>query len=120
MRINGEPLNSAGDLADTTDASPFGQWFTGVGMAVLVAIYAAHCLLNQYAVLPSRYRLVEYHGLAATSLGSLYLSIAVFMHLHFFWTASPRYWGYAQLGKLIAAAGMIGSVGLFFFAVLAS
>jgi hypothetical protein len=120
MRINREPLNPAGDLADTTNASPFGQWFTGVGMAALVAIYAAHCLLTQYAVLPSRYRLVEFQGLAATALGSLYLSIAVFMHLHFFWTASPRYWGYAQLGKLIATAGIIGSVGLFFFAALTS
>ncbi len=120
MRINREPLNSAGDLADTTDARPFGQWFTGVGLAVLVAIYAADCLLTQHAVLPSRYRLVEYEGLAATALGSLYLSIASFMHLHCFWTAGPRYWGYAQFGKLIAAAGIVGSVGLFFLAVLAS
>jgi hypothetical protein len=117
-----DPLNSADELADTTDASPAGQWLTGVGLAALLAAYAVDCLLTGQATLPLRQsgRFFECHGLSATALGSLYLCIAVFMHLHWFWTASPRFWGYAQLGKLIAALGMIGSVGLFFFAELAS
>ena len=122
MRSYWEPLNSADDLADTTDASPAGQWFTGVGLAALLAAYAVNCLLTGQATLPSRGPIgfIECEGLSATALGSLYLCIAAFMHLHWFWTASPRFWGYAQLGKLIAALGMIGSVGVFFFAVLAS
>jgi hypothetical protein len=52
--------------------------------------------------------------------GVLYLCIATFMHMHWFWTASPRFWGYAQLGKMIAAVGVIGSLAFFFIAVLAS
>jgi hypothetical protein len=51
--------------------------------------------------------------LAAIALGLLYFCIALFMHLHFFWTASPRFYGYAQLGKLITTVGTIGSVGLY-------
>jgi hypothetical protein len=121
MRSDWEPLGSADELADTTDASPFGQWFKGVGLAALLAAYAVDCLLTGQATLPSRRlgRFVEFHGLSATALGSLYLCIAAFMHLHWFWTASPRFWGYAQLGKLIAAIGIIASVAVFFFAVLA-
>jgi hypothetical protein len=42
------------------------------------------------------------------------------MHMHWFWTASPRFWGYAQLGKMIAALGVIVSLVFFFVAVLAS
>jgi len=122
MGTNWNPLNSADELADTTDASPAGQWLTGVGVAVLLAAYAIDCLLTGEATLPLRRSgsFYQCYGLSATALGSLYLCVALFVHLHWFWTASPRFWGYAQLGKLIAALGMIGSVGVFFFAVLAS
>jgi hypothetical protein len=121
MRFYWEPLSSADDLAGTTDASPFGQWFKGVGLAAVLAAYAVDCLLTGQATLPSRRPdgFTEFQGLSATALGSLYLCIAVFTHLHWFWTSSPRYWGYAQLGKLIAAVGIIASVAVFFFAVLA-
>jgi hypothetical protein len=37
---------------------------------------------------------VKVEGLGAISTGFLLLSIAAFIHLHWFWTASPRFWGY--------------------------
>jgi hypothetical protein len=111
------------DWADTTDARPFGQWAYGVALAAVAAIYAINVLVTQRASLPSRHgaiALTEYDGLPAMGLGSTYLALAVFMHLHYFWSASPRFWGYAQLGKMLAAAAVIGGIGVFFFAVLAS
>jgi hypothetical protein len=41
------------------------------------------------------------------------------MHMHWFWTSSPRFWGYGQLGKMIAAAGIIVSLVFFLLDVLA-
>ena len=107
-------------LADTTEASPFGQWFAGVAVATLLASYAIWCLITRHALFLSGrpIRLVEFDGPCATAIGILYLCIAAFMHLHWFWTASPRFWGYAQLGKMIAAAGVIGSLAFFFIAAL--
>jgi hypothetical protein len=113
----------ADELADTTDAGPLGQWLIGVVLAALVGVYAVDCLVTGRAAVPSHRwpnPFTEAEGLAATALGVLYLCIALFMHLHFFWTASPRFYGYAQLGKLIATAGTIGSVGLYYFAVFQS
>jgi hypothetical protein len=110
------------DWADTTDARPFGRWAYGVALAAVVAVYAISVLVTQHASLPSRHGTVgfiEYDGLSATALGSVYLAIAVFTHLHYFWSASPRFWGYAQLGKMLAAVAVIGGIGVFFFAVLA-
>jgi hypothetical protein len=110
------------DWAETTDARPFGQWFYGVGLAAIVAVYAISVLVTRHASLPSRHGtigFIPYDGLPATALGSVYLAIAVFTHLHYFWTPSPRFWGYAQLGKMLAAVAVIGGIGVFFFAVLA-
>jgi hypothetical protein len=92
MRLTGPPIDSFGDLADTTNASPFWQWVNGVGVAPIIAVYGVVCLVTQHAVLPSRFGLVHYEDLAATGLGSLYLSVALFLHLHCFWTTSPNYW----------------------------
>jgi hypothetical protein len=121
MRVNRQFPDFEG-LADTTGASPFGQWFAGIGLATLVAGYAVRCLVTGHAMFLSGrpIRFVEFHGLSATAIGGLYLCIAAFMHMHWFWTASPRFWGYAQLGKMIAALGVIVSLVFFFVAVLAS
>jgi hypothetical protein len=118
------PLPDLEPLADTTEASPFSQWFAGVALATLLASYAVWCLITGHAMFfsgrPNRLiRLVEFDRPCATAIGLLYLCIAAFMHLHWFWTASPRFWGYAQLGKMIAAVGVIGSLLFFFIAMLA-
>jgi hypothetical protein len=47
------------------------------------------------------------------------LSLAAFVHLHWFWTASPRFWAYAQLGKMAAAAAIVASLAALGYAMLA-
>ena len=46
------------------------------------------------------------------------LGLAAFVHLHWFWTASPRFWAYAQLGKMVAAAAIVVSLAVLAFAML--
>ncbi len=119
-RYNPEIGDGAESLADTTDAGPVGQWLTGVGLAALLAAYAIFCFWTGRALIPGRRGtfLWEVYGPAANAAATIYLSIAVFMHLHGFWTASPRFWAYAQLGKLLAAAGIIAGLIALVVAVL--
>jgi hypothetical protein len=123
MRSDRGRFDSADELTDTTDAGPLGRWLSGVVLASLVGVYAVACLVTGRAAVPSHRwpnPFTEAEGLAATALGMLYLCLALFLHLHFFWTASPRFYGYAQLGKLITKVGTIGSVGLYYVAMFQS
>jgi hypothetical protein len=115
-------LNSADELSDTTSASPFNQWAVGMGVAAAIAVYACYCFWTNTAVLPGgRIRLVIHlTGLAARAVASGWLSLAVFVHLHWFWTASARFWGYAQLGKMATAAALVASLAVLAYAMLMS
>ena len=120
MRFYRGSFPSGSDLADTTGAGPFGQWFAGVGLAALLGVHGVFCLITGRALFPSGrpLRLVEYQDFCARAIATVYLSTALFMHLHWFWTASPRFWGYAQLGKMISAIGIIAGFLLFLYGVV--
>jgi hypothetical protein len=111
--------DGADELSDTTDASPFSQWAVGVGVAAAIAGYALYCFWTGTAVLPGgRFRwVIHVQGLAARAVASGWLSLAAFVHLHWFWTASPRFWGYAQLGKALALAAIVASLGVLGYEV---
>jgi hypothetical protein len=55
--------------------------------------------------------------MGAIATGFFFLSIAAFIHLHWFWTASPRFWGYAQLGKIIAVCAAVAALATLVYAV---
>lgn len=113
-------VDAADELSDTTDASPFSQRAIGVGAAAAIAGYALYCFWTGSALLPgNRYQpVIHLQGLAARAAASGWLSLAAFVHLHWFWTASPRFWGYAQLGKLLALAGIVASLGVLGYAMV--
>jgi hypothetical protein len=121
MRRGDFYLNSADDLSDTTAASPFNQWLVGVGVAAAIAVYALYCFWTGTAILPGgrpMYRVIHLQGLAARAVASGWLSLAAFVHLHWFWTASPRFWAYAQLGKMACAAAIVASLAVLAYAML--
>jgi hypothetical protein len=61
---------------------------------------------------------IHLQGLAARAVASGWLSLAAFVHLHWFWTASPRFWGYAQLGKMAAMVALVASLAVLGYAML--
>jgi hypothetical protein len=113
-------LDGADELSDTTSASPFNQWAVGLGVAAAIAVYALYCFWTGMAILPGgRFqRVIHLTGLAARAVASGWLSLAALVHLHWFWTASPRFWGYAQLGKMAAAAALVASLAVLGYATL--
>jgi hypothetical protein len=120
MRKTDFYLSSADELSNTTDASPFNQWAVGVGVAAAIAVYALYCFCTDTAILPGgRFqRVIHLQGLAARAVASGWLSLPAFAHLHWFWTASPRFWGYAQLGKMAVLAAIVASLAVLSYAML--
>lgn len=58
-------------------------------------------------------RLAHYAGVEAVALGVAYLAVAVFVHCHCFLMTFDAFYGHGEIGKIIAAALFLGSVGLF-------
>jgi hypothetical protein len=119
MRKTDFYLSSADELSDTTNASPFHQWAVCVGAAAAIAVYALYCFWTDTAILPGGrlQPVIHLQGLAARAVASGWLSLAAFVHLHWFWTAS-RFWGYAQLGKMLAMVALIASLAVLGYAML--
>jgi len=113
-------LDGADELSDTTSASPFNQWAVGLGVAAAIAVYALYCFRTGTAILPGGrlQPVIHLTGLAARAVASGWLSLAAFVHLHWFWTSSPRFWAYAQLGKLAAATALVASLAVLGYAML--
>jgi len=132
MRKTDFYLDGADELSDTTSASPFNQWAVGLGVAAAITAYALYCFWTGTAILPGgRFQpVIHLQGLAALRSSPLVplrergrargarLSLAAFVHLHWFWTASPRFWGYAQLGKMLAPAALVASLAVLGYAML--
>lgn len=112
--------NHVGDLGDATSAGAVQKWLVGVVFALLLGNYAVQCLLDQSAVILGikPLRIVEVRGTEAIALGALFLSAAVFTHCHWFWSDHPRFYGYAQLGKILSLLAAIGSLGAFFYHII--
>jgi hypothetical protein len=115
-------------LADTSDAGFFRRWMLGVGLAAVFGACAFYCFWTGRAVVPAgsiRHAgqetkdviFARVHGVGAVATGIIYLSIAAFIHLQWFWTSSPRFWGYAQLGKLIAIGVAVAAVVTLVFVI---
>jgi hypothetical protein len=103
----------AEELAGSTSAGRVERWIVGVVFAVVLALYSVVCIVSQSAFYP-RVRplgLIEVQGTQARAVGVLYLSAALFIHCHWFWSAHTDYHGYAQVGKLLSLVGILVGVG---------
>lgn len=95
-----EATDSLSDDASSPD--PFARWGNGVGFACIPLITGLMSILYQSSYFPGRtggLRLVHYDGKEAVALGIGYVAIAVFMHGHYFWSVSDRYYFVSQILK---------------------
>src|SRR5688572_18471244 len=110
-------VDLAGGLAENAAADPASRWGLGVGAALLTACYGTYCVLAQRAWVPRTRPLGihEWQGATAVAIGLLVLCLAAVMHCHWFWSSHPRWHGFGQLGKLVAVAGVVASLGWLFY-----
>lgn len=62
--------------------------------------------------------LVETQGVNAVAVCTMYLSAALFIHCHWFWSDHPVYHGYAMLGKIVGWIGVIIAMAWLFYRVI--
>jgi hypothetical protein len=104
------------DLADHFSGTPtptfWSKWFGGVIVPLCMIAYALRCLvLQQAALVGYRNAKFELSGRQAVFLGLAWLSGAFFLHFHYFWSSLKRLWIFANLGKTISLACLIGTFG---------
>ena len=102
------------DLAgDASDGDTFARWGNGVGFASIPLIIGIMSILYE-STLFLRGRplgIVRYHGEEAIAMGIMWLGVAAFMHAHYFWSVSRRYYFVSELLKpaslLMIAGAMV-------------
>ncbi|HEY8750648.1 MAG TPA: hypothetical protein VIM11_21870 [Tepidisphaeraceae bacterium] len=86
--------------------SPFHQWILGAAVPFCLLLYGVHVLWIRQATY-SYHNTLVLHGLDALAYGIATISVALFLHFHYFWgNIYDQVW-WAVLGKIISAAVFI-------------
>ena len=99
-------------------------WAIGVVGALALAVYGVICIYTRSAIWigGSDFDLalggaaaMHCQGESSVAMGTLFASVGALLHFHFFWSWRERFYGYAQLGKLLSLVGAAGSIVYFLF-----
>ena len=106
------PLESPGRASgtrgfqDLLDRHPVGgaakMWLSGVGLALLPAVYGVQCLWTRTGSLGTLIWRTTVHGGPAIALGLGWIGVGAFLHFHFFFGLHPRLRVHSRMGKLAA------------------
>ena len=108
----------ADDLAGFPEPTFWSKWFGGATIPVWILAYGIHCCIQKQAVLIGRGSRMELSGNEAIALGLAWISAACFLHVHYFWTASPCLAVLSELGKTVSALCLISSLGYLFWSII--
>lgn len=104
---------AADGLASDASDDPYSRWGGGVVTAILPVICGAMVIFSQHAYfLGGRpIKIVDYHGKEAIALGVACIAVGLFMHAHYFWSASQRYYFVSEILKPLSLLTIAGSMG---------
>ena len=97
------------DWEDQPKQGPFYKWILGVVVPILAAAFGAHAVLARQAAF-SYDPPLNLYGLNAVALGGSAISLAVFLHCHYFWGNIYNQAWFAMLGKILAACGFVAGL----------
>ena len=105
-------------LADEPPEGLWPQWFWGVAVPVVLAVYALSVLVTGEGILPGRGGRLVLNGLDAMVYGVGLLGVSSFLHWHFFWGNTRKLAQYSPLGRLIAAVVVVAALTVLVVRVL--
>jgi hypothetical protein len=97
------------DWEDQPGQGPWYQWGLGVLVPLLLLGYGVWVVVTREVQWGSRSS-VTFRGLNAVAFGAAWISVAVFVHCHYFWGNIYNQSLFAVLGKIIAACGFIAAI----------
>jgi len=99
------------DLEDQPAQGWFYQWVLGAALPAALVAFGFEFLLTRTATLGGRYPLTL-HGMNAIAIGIATISLAPFLHFHYFWGNVYNQAWWAVLGKIIGATGFIAGLAI--------
>jgi len=106
-------FKAADNLTDSGPRDGISAWVYGVVLAAAPLFYGIWCIATGSALFIGGYLLhiVRYTGVNATAIGVIYISVACFVHSHFFWSGHEKYSGIGDIGKGLSLLGIVGGIG---------
>ncbi len=100
-------------LDDDAPEDPYSRWGAGVVGAIFPMLIGIVAALNQQAyflgVRPIR--IAEYSGKDAIALSVACTAVGMFMHAHYFWSASRRFYFISEILKPLALLLLAAATG---------
>jgi len=97
--------NIAQEIDRWSDPPPqtfWAKWVGGIFIPLLLTGYTAHAIILKTATMPGRGACLDLHGTDAVLFDCTVLSLAFFLHTHYFWGNQERLAKYSEGGKILA------------------
>ena len=102
-------------LSNDASGDPISRWCGGVLSAIIPVVPGLMAIAAQHAyfVTGRPLRITEHFGAEAIALGVACVGVGLFMHAHYFWSGSKRFYVLSEILKPTALLTIIGSFGYF-------
>ena len=95
-------LDDAEDFAHPAECGSWTAWIMGWAVPFYIAVYSLNSIIDGTITLLGRNGSMTITGPDVRLLGAAYLALAMFLHLHFIWSAHEKWWEYAQRLKVLS------------------
>ena len=112
FRFDGRGAVDVADaLSNDAQGGLISRWINGVLFAVIPTVIGAMCIAYQHAYFLSRRGgMAEYFEKDAIALGVAWIAVGLFMHGHYFWSASRRFYFLSEIFKPLSLLGVAGGM----------
>lgn len=124
-RNAGQGYQGYADLADTLSGSPpdspWAKWFGGIVAPFLIALAGVmFCITECAPFVPNECSGIETRGTTAFFTGLAWISVAFFLHFHYFWGNYARLEPFSDIGKVLSALAFIACLAYVCWTLLMS
>ena len=111
--------DAADGFAESRRENVLQKWVMGVIVALIPAVYGIRCVIAGATTIIGRRGWVAVTGWAGVAFAIAFVSLACWLHFHYFWANHHRLWRFSELGKFVALVTFAVSVLIGFVAFVA-
>jgi hypothetical protein len=99
----------------TDSDQEFKRWALGVIAASCLLFYGVQGLILRNSFIPGRHTRWVVTGSEAVAVSLCYLSLAIFLHVYFFWENRDRLAGYREALTIVSLVGFLANAANFVY-----